>query len=316
MGEQAGQAAPEGPRRALDGQIHQGQAERGRAPRVDLAVPASGYKNHLGIDRRHRLIRSWRVTDAARHDGALLPELIDPNNTASDVWADTAYRSQANEKFLAGRLLRSQIHRKKPKGKPMPRRTARANARKSAIARRSSTSLPARKVRWACLSAPSGSPARRPRSASLTSSTTCSEWFGSPLRPQQSDPRNPPQRQYRPRTQSRHSADHGQTQNADLLGPKAPIGGFQLLADVDIRCGPGPAGEPVIMTRRERCGCLSIARQQAQEIIEALAIKAKARRKLLQKWPEFFFEAQYPGCKEIGKRCFDIVQLLQRALLC
>ena len=35
------------------------------------------------------------------------------NNTASDVWADTAYRSQANEKFL-GRLLRSQIHRKQP----------------------------------------------------------------------------------------------------------------------------------------------------------------------------------------------------------
>ena len=55
---------------------------------------------------------------------ALLPELIDKNNTASDVWADTAYRSQANEQFLAGRLLRSQIHRKKPKGKPMPRRTA------------------------------------------------------------------------------------------------------------------------------------------------------------------------------------------------
>ena len=33
----------------------------------------------------------------------------------------------------ADRLLRSQIHRKKPKGKPMPRRTARANARKSAV---------------------------------------------------------------------------------------------------------------------------------------------------------------------------------------
>jgi transposase, IS5 family len=101
--------------------------------RVDLAVPAFGYKNHVGIDRRHRLIRRWAVTDAARYDGARLPELIDPNNTAGDVWADTAYRSQANEKFLAGRLLRSQIHRKKPNGKPMPRRTARANARKSAV---------------------------------------------------------------------------------------------------------------------------------------------------------------------------------------
>src|SRR5215472_2725134 len=83
-------------------------SEEGR-PRVDLAVPAFGYKNHIGIDRRHRLIRRWVVTDAARHDGALLPQLIDQNNTGGDVWADTAYRSQANEKFLARRLLRPQI---------------------------------------------------------------------------------------------------------------------------------------------------------------------------------------------------------------
>ena len=103
------------------------------APRVDLAIPAFGYKNHVGIDRRHRLIRSWAATDAARHDGALLPALIDKDNTASDVWADTAYRSKANEKHLANNGLRSQIHRKKPKGKPMPRRTARANGRKSAV---------------------------------------------------------------------------------------------------------------------------------------------------------------------------------------
>jgi IS5 family transposase len=107
-------------------------SEEGR-PRVDLAVPAFGYKNHIGIDRRHGLIRRWVVTDAARYDGALLPQLIDRNNTAGDVWADTAYRSRKNEKFLASRLLRSQIHRKKPKGAPMPRHTAHANARKSTI---------------------------------------------------------------------------------------------------------------------------------------------------------------------------------------
>ena len=73
------------------------------------------------------------VTDAARYDGALLPQLIDRNNTAGDVWADTAYRSTANEKYLANHALRSQIHRKKPKGKPMPRHTARANGRKSKV---------------------------------------------------------------------------------------------------------------------------------------------------------------------------------------
>ena len=59
--------------------------------------------------------------------------LIDPTNTACDVWADTAYRSQANEGFLAGRGKRSRIHRKKPAGKPMPKRTARANAKKSKV---------------------------------------------------------------------------------------------------------------------------------------------------------------------------------------
>ncbi len=61
--------------------------------RVDITVPVFGYKNHVDIDRRHGLIRSWAVTDAAHYDGALLPVLLDKTNTASDVWADTAYPS-------------------------------------------------------------------------------------------------------------------------------------------------------------------------------------------------------------------------------
>jgi transposase, IS5 family len=60
------------------------------SPRIYLAGPAFGDKNHLGIDRRHGLIRPWATTDAARHDGALLPGLTSKANTASAVWADTA----------------------------------------------------------------------------------------------------------------------------------------------------------------------------------------------------------------------------------
>ena len=59
--------------------------------------------------------------------------MIDPTNTASGVWADTAYRSQENERFLRSLSKVSRIHRKKPKGKPMPKRTARTNAAKSAV---------------------------------------------------------------------------------------------------------------------------------------------------------------------------------------
>ena len=95
--------------------------------------PAFGYKNHIGIDRVHGLIRTWAATDASRHDGAQLPNLVDKTNTASDVWADTAYRSAKNEKHLAENGLRSQIHRKKPQGKPMPEAVARANGKKSKV---------------------------------------------------------------------------------------------------------------------------------------------------------------------------------------
>jgi transposase, IS5 family len=61
-------------------------------PQVDLAIPQFGYQNHVGADRRHRLIRTWRVTDAAAHAGARLGELLDPNNTASEASAGDASR--------------------------------------------------------------------------------------------------------------------------------------------------------------------------------------------------------------------------------
>ena len=61
----------------------------GATPMVDLAIPEFGYQNHISADRRHRPIRRWLVTDAAAYGGARLADLLDPDNTASDVWADT-----------------------------------------------------------------------------------------------------------------------------------------------------------------------------------------------------------------------------------
>jgi len=63
-----------------------GKVEADGTIKRDLAIPAFGYKSHIGIDRRHGFIRRQKVTDAAAHDGARLREgLIDPSNTASDV---------------------------------------------------------------------------------------------------------------------------------------------------------------------------------------------------------------------------------------
>jgi IS5 family transposase len=59
--------------------------------------------------------------------------LLDKTNTARSVWADTAYRSAANEEFMQRNGFVSHVHRKRPKGRPMPEAIRRANNAKSKI---------------------------------------------------------------------------------------------------------------------------------------------------------------------------------------
>ena len=45
----------------------------------------SHYANHVGIDRKHKLIRRYQVTDAAVHDSQVVEELLTSDNTARCV---------------------------------------------------------------------------------------------------------------------------------------------------------------------------------------------------------------------------------------
>lgn len=63
----------------------------------------------------------------------MLRDVVTNDNTASDVWTDTAYRSQSNERWLKSQGRVSRIHRRKPKGKPMPANIRRGNATKSSV---------------------------------------------------------------------------------------------------------------------------------------------------------------------------------------
>ncbi len=49
------------------------------------------------------------------------------------MWADTDCRSRRNEDWLKANGTASRIHRKKPRGRPTGKRTAKANGRKSSI---------------------------------------------------------------------------------------------------------------------------------------------------------------------------------------
>ena len=103
-----------------------------RQATTEIVVPVFGYKNHLAIDRAHGLIRRFAVTHAAAHDGAQLGRLLG-DNTASAVWADTAYRSKANLALLDRRGLVPQFQRAKPRGRPMPPNIARGNAARARV---------------------------------------------------------------------------------------------------------------------------------------------------------------------------------------
>jgi len=92
-----------------------------------------GYKNHVNIDRKHKLMRRYTVTNAAVHDSQTLDALLDPHNPASNVWADTAYRSKETEEKLADKGLRSRIHRRASRGKPLSQRAQEANRARSKV---------------------------------------------------------------------------------------------------------------------------------------------------------------------------------------
>ncbi len=92
-----------------------------------------GYKNHVNVDRRHKLVRRYQVTDAAVHDSQVVEDILDPNNTASEVWADSAYRSAAIEATLKDKGLNSRVHRKGYRNRPLSEREKRGNTTRSKV---------------------------------------------------------------------------------------------------------------------------------------------------------------------------------------
>ena len=92
-----------------------------------------GYKNHLGVDKAHKLIRKWDATDAAVHDSQKLDDVLDLSNTGKGVWADSAYRSVQIEAGLKAQGLQSRIHRRAARNHPLSERQKSANTTRSKV---------------------------------------------------------------------------------------------------------------------------------------------------------------------------------------
>lgn len=92
-----------------------------------------GYKNHIEVDNDNKLVREYQVTDASVHDSQVFEELLDPNNTSKDVWADSAYRSQEKEVSLKAKGYRSRVQRKGRRNAPLSQREQQGNRTRSKV---------------------------------------------------------------------------------------------------------------------------------------------------------------------------------------
>ncbi|MGH6823321.1 MAG: IS5 family transposase [Methylocella sp.] len=90
-----------------------------------------GYKNHANADRKHKLIRKYKVTDASVHDSQELDDVLDPDNDSQDIWADSAYRSEEQEQRLKEKNCPSHIHERAYRNKPLTPEQEAANTERS-----------------------------------------------------------------------------------------------------------------------------------------------------------------------------------------
>lgn len=91
-----------------------------------------GYKNHIKIDAKTKIIEDFEVTDASVHDSNVFIELLNPD-TDGIAYADSAYRSAKISEELKELGIKDQIHEKGYRGYPLSDEAKKRNTKKSKI---------------------------------------------------------------------------------------------------------------------------------------------------------------------------------------
>lgn len=92
-----------------------------------------GYKNHLNVDVKHKLIRNYQVTPANVHDSQVFSRLEDKDNTGRGFWGDSAYRSLGIDRKLKRRGRKNNIQYKGCRNHPLTARQKALNRLRSAV---------------------------------------------------------------------------------------------------------------------------------------------------------------------------------------
>jgi IS5 family transposase len=92
-----------------------------------------GYKNHVKIDSKSKLIIDFQTTAAQVHDGEMLEGLLDDMDKGKTIYGDSAYRSLEKEEMLKAKGIISHIHEKGSRNHPLTKEQKDSNREKSKI---------------------------------------------------------------------------------------------------------------------------------------------------------------------------------------
>jgi len=92
-----------------------------------------GYKNHIKIDRKSKMIRAYTTTNASVHDSQVLEYLLEKKDSHHELYADSAYSGEPIKKMLSKKKIRNRIHEKGYRGKPLTETQKEKNIKKSKV---------------------------------------------------------------------------------------------------------------------------------------------------------------------------------------
>ena len=90
-----------------------------------------GYKNHLKVDGKYKLIQTYCVTDGSVHDSQVLDELLDESDQGQPLHADSAYTGAEHQQTIAEHGMINKVHQKGYRGHPLNEGQKQLNHHKS-----------------------------------------------------------------------------------------------------------------------------------------------------------------------------------------
>jgi len=92
-----------------------------------------GYKDHVKVDEKSKIITEYTVSDASVHDSQETQPLLDDSDQGQPLYADSAYAGEPIAKALEKIGVENQIHQRAYRNKPLTDEQKQRNREKSKV---------------------------------------------------------------------------------------------------------------------------------------------------------------------------------------